>query len=92
MMVEHAARTQMGKQENSQIVETAKEARGAESRSDHPQRAGMEPWSRGGSVCRHLFHVFPDLGFLRIQHAEGKADPFPLDYKCQRDQHQRDRR
>jgi hypothetical protein len=30
MMVEHPARTQMGKQENSQIVETAKEARGAE--------------------------------------------------------------
>jgi hypothetical protein len=52
--------------------------RGARSgaRSDRPQRAGMEPWSRGGGVCRHLFHVFPDLSFLRIQHAEGKADLF----------------
>jgi hypothetical protein len=62
----------MEKQENSQIVETAKEARGAESRSDRPQRAGMEPCSRGGGVCRHLFHIFPDLGFLRTQHANGR--------------------
>src|ERR1019366_10327746 len=50
--------------------------RGARSgtRSDHPQRAGLEPWSRGGGVCRHLSHVFPDLSFLRIQHAKGNAD------------------
>jgi hypothetical protein len=61
----------MGKQENRQIVETAKEARGAGARSDRPQRAGMEPWSRGGGVCRHLFHVLPDLSLLSMQHAKG---------------------
>jgi hypothetical protein len=65
-----------GKEENGQIVETAKEARGAERGPTVRKRAGMEPWSRGGSVCRHLFHVFPDLSFLRIQHAKGKADLF----------------
>jgi hypothetical protein len=41
-------------------------------RSDRPQYAGMEPWSRGGSVCRDLFHVFPDLIFSAFNMQRGK--------------------
>jgi hypothetical protein len=66
----------MGKQENSQIVETAKEARGAEL---GPTVRNVLVWSlksRGGGVCRHLFHVFPELSLLGIQHAKGKVDLF----------------
>jgi len=49
---------------------------GIRARSDHPQRAGMEPLSRGGgavfAVTYFMFSEPPKC--LRILHAEGKSD------------------
>jgi hypothetical protein len=59
----------MAKQEKKPNRRDRKRGAWSGARSNRPQRAGMEPWSRDGGVCGHLLDVFPGLSGLRIQHA-----------------------